>query len=166
VEAALIALAGAIIGILLNELLRRRKRAETLLEKTFTARLDAYAGLASVLGKKYGEVLGLLYDPEKGPQDVRKVADDGIYEIAKYCDLNVLYLDDSVCESCVDALKPAAAVVDSDKPALTDDGRKILRDRIAKRYGDALLSVKDHAGVTEMENAMRSIAKPRRRASS
>ncbi len=93
VEPALIALVGVLLGVLLGEYFRRRKRIEVYSERVFERRLEVYEKLMTLVQGAYtvaSEVMssGGLTEAER--HDLMSAA---ILPIAEYVDDNALYVD-------------------------------------------------------------------------
>ena len=92
-EKALIALAGVLIGILLNEHFRKRSRIETYSQRIFDKRLEVYEGLMAIIQESYNVASEVIENSELSKENRHTIISGAIVPLAKYTDDNALYLD-------------------------------------------------------------------------
>jgi hypothetical protein len=91
IEAALIGLVGVLLGILLNEILRRKNRIEGYAARVFDKRLEIYEGLyerISVAGEMATDV---IENSEYSSEQRHEIVSAAIHGIATWCDSNDMW---------------------------------------------------------------------------
>lgn len=83
----LIGIGGIVIGILLNELIRRMNRIEELNKQIFNKRMDEYIALHALMNKQYSLLGEMIESLEDYSQDERnKMSSTLIFPIAQFND--------------------------------------------------------------------------------
>jgi hypothetical protein len=96
----IVGILGVVLGVLLNEVMRRKNRREVYAPKIFEKRLSAYEGLAEHIqsGSEIAdEVIENLSLTKEQRHDLISVP---ISEIAKYVDSHRLYIDGELSAHC------------------------------------------------------------------
>src|SRR5208337_3985962 len=98
---ALIGLFGVLLGMGLNELLRRRNRIETYSSIVFDKRLALYEELMSRLQAAYKVATDVMENEEYSEEQRQELVSAAILDIAAFSDENELYIDSDLAAHCV-----------------------------------------------------------------
>lgn len=156
-ENALIGLLGVLVGILINEMLRRRNRIESYATKVFDKRLEIYEGLYLRVTAASEIATDVIENPEYSPQQRHEIVSAGIHEIAGWCDKYDMYVNPELAIHCTPLLMGVEEIYD-----IEDADEK--KDRIAQfreEIGNAKKMIRKEAGIADIEKAFSSITKPK-----
>jgi hypothetical protein len=154
-ETALIGLLGVLLGIVLNEQLRRRNRIENYSTSVFDRRLDLYEELFRRVSK-YSEVATEVIENDELTKEQRhELVSAALHEVAGFCDEHELYLNEELTVHCFPILAGVEEIhyiKDKDK-----------RDLEIKGFRDNLLAAKrmirKEAGIADLDKLYHSITK-------
>lgn len=156
-EAALIGLAGVLIGALLAEHFRRRNRIEAYAQKIFERRLEIYEELMKRVQTGYAiacEVIEAGHAPKKKRHEIISAA---IHEIAGHVDENALYVDRYIAADCTAMLMGVEEIAD-----ITDASeRDAAIARFRKHYVAAKQNIQEESGIRQINEHFKLVAKPK-----
>jgi hypothetical protein len=95
-EAALVGLAGVLLGAFLGEYFRRRNRIEIYSQKVFERRLEVYEELMKLVQAAYKAADEVMTNSELTEGERHSLMSATILPIAEYADHNALYIDSYV----------------------------------------------------------------------
>ena len=156
-ETALIALVGVLLGIVLNEQLRRRNRIENYSTSVFERRLSLYEELFRRVSM-YSEVATEVIENDELTKEQRHEAVSfAIHEVAGFCDEHELYINEELTVHCVPILMGVEDIYYIDN--------KDEKERELERFRNNLLAAKrmirKEAGIADLDKLYRSITKPK-----
>jgi hypothetical protein len=160
-ETALIGLTGVLIGIFINEILRRRNRIESYAGRVFDKRLEIYEGLyqrVASLGRLSTDLIeNSTYSPEKRHQ----IVSVAVHDIAGWCDDNDMYINEELAVHCVPLLMGIEEIYDMKDEAAKQDRITQFREnlRAAKKM------LRKESGIEGIEKLFSIITKPQRSSS-
>jgi len=99
-ESALIGLCGLLIGILVNEHLRRNRRIEEYASSVFKRRLEVHEELFGKIQESYSIVSDIIENDEYTAEQRHTLASELVFDFADFIDAHSLYLSESVCVHC------------------------------------------------------------------
>lgn len=99
-ESALIGLCGVLIGILVNEHLRRNRRIEEYASSVFKRRLEVHEELYAKIQQAYPIATDLIETPDYTTEERHAIASKLIIDMAHFMDSHSLYLSENVCMHC------------------------------------------------------------------
>ncbi len=154
---ALIGFLGILLGIVLNEQLRRRNRIENYSTVVFERRLDLYEELhRRVL--HYSEVATEVIENDDLTKEQRYgLVSSAILEVAGFCDEHELYINEEIALHCTPILMGVEDIYyiedeDEKKQGIKDFQNNLLA---AKRM------IRKETGIADIEKLYRSIIKPK-----
>ena len=89
-----------LLGILLNELLRRTNRIETYSKAIFDKRFSVYEGLWNLIHDANSIAQTVISDSTLSLEARHLLVSKVVLDIANYCDENTLYLNEEVTVQC------------------------------------------------------------------
>lgn len=156
-EAALIGLAGLLLGIVLNEQLRRRNRIENYSTSIFDKRLDLYHQLYNLVGECSPIATEVIENEKLSEEERHDLVSAGVMAIASFCDENELYLNEEIALHAVSLLMGV-----EDIHGIED---KEEREEEIKRFRENLLlakkMIRKESGIKDIDNLFSSITKPK-----
>lgn len=156
-EAALIGLAGVLVGALLAEHFRRRNRIEPYSQKVFDRRLEIYEGLMTKVQEAYSTVSSML-DADNGlstDENSAAIFVAGL-EVAEYVDANVLYIDSYVASEA-----SAMTLGASEIPSSTGKSRAEMEKDFRSSYKRVKQLIIEESGVAQVNQHFRTVSKSR-----
>lgn len=103
-ESALIGILGVLLGLFTNELLRRSNRIESYAQKIFEKRLEIFEELYSRLAACGSVGDQVINSPSLDSEDLHNLVRDAVHDVAEWCDLHALYLNEEVTLQCISLL--------------------------------------------------------------
>lgn len=154
-EQALIGILGLIVGIVLNEYFRRRNRIEAYSTKVFERRLEAYEGLMKAIRDAEGEVNEVLDDESLDAKERHEKTFEAGLRVMEYTDEHSLFLNDEIIVHC------GAAFIGVDDILNMPNGKNRTEeiDRFRTMIGDAKKMIRVESGMSEIDQAFRSVTK-------
>jgi len=153
---ALIGVMGVLIGILINEALRRHRRIEDYSTKIFEKRLQVYEELYWKLHECYNvgnEVLSGDHSAEKRHEIMASL----VFPLLEFMDKNSLYLSDEIGVHCGGMWMSVDEI-----PSIENDGERLSQTEAYNQdFKDAKDMIKGESGLREIDKLFRSIAKPK-----
>jgi len=153
---ALIGVLGVLVGIFVNELLRRNRRIEDYSAKIFEKRLQVYEELYSKLHECYDasdEALQGDYTAEER----HEIMASRVFPLLEFMDRNSLYLNDEITVHCGGmwmSVDEIPAIKDGEERAAQT--KSFLRD-----FTDAKEMIEEESGLRQINKLFRSISKPK-----
>lgn len=156
-ETALIGFLGVLLGIVINEQLRRRSRIENYSTSVFDKRLELYEELFRRVSR-YSEVANEVIKNSALTKEQRHaLVSESIHEVAGFCDEHELYLDEEVTVHCVPTLMGVEDIRDIDD----DDKREKEIERFSHNLIAAKRMIRKEAGISDIDKLFRTIIKPK-----
>jgi hypothetical protein len=158
-ETALIGLLGVMLGIFLNEQIRRRNRIENYSTSVFEKRLDLdlYEELFRRVSK-YMETANIAIKNDTLTKEQRhECISNAIYEVTTFCDEHEMYISEELSVHCV-----ATIMGVEDIYYIEDEKEK--EDAVKNFYDDLLAAkrmIRKEAGISDLDKLFRSITKPK-----
>lgn len=156
-EAALIGMAGVLIGALLAEHFRRRNRIEAYAQKIFERRLEIYEELMKRVQAGYSVACELIDGTDLEKKERHAVISSAIHEIARHLDENALYVDYYVAADCTAMLMGVEEIADISDAKERDEA--IARFR--KHYVAAKQNILEESGIRQINAHFKLVAKPK-----
>ncbi len=155
---AIFGLMGIILGVILNEVFRRRNRIESFASIVFERRLNIYEELF----KKIQEANSIASDIISNPAYSQEQRNDIIFNaglaIAEFCGENAFFIDSDLGAHCT-----ALLLGDVEKIYLLDDEtekQRAIRE-YREDYMNTLRMIEEEAGVYRVKKLFKSITKPK-----
>lgn len=156
-ETALIGLVGVLLGIVINEQLRRRNRIENYSTSVFDRRLGLYEELFRRVSRCSEVADEVIENDDLTKEQRHALVSEAIHEVAGFCDEHELYIDEELTVHCVPILMGVEDIHDID-----NDDKK---EKEVKRFRDNLLAAKrmirKEAGIADLDKLFRAITKPK-----
>lgn len=156
-EAALIGLTGVLLGILLNELLRRKNRIEGYAARVFDKRLEVYEGLYERVSACSQVAADVIENADYSSEDRHAIVSAAIHEIAGWCDKHDMYINEEITVHCVPLLMGIEEV--HDIPDVEKKEQRIRQFR--ESLVDAKRMIRKEAGIADIERVFTGITKPK-----
>lgn len=154
-DSALIGLVGVLIGILLNETLRRRNRIENYSAKVFEKRLTIYEELFELIRAYSGVADEVIENENLTKEERHQLVSEAIHSVAGFSDENELYLNEEIIVHCV----PLMMGVEDIFYIEDENGKK----KEIQKFQDNLLAAKrmirKESGIQDLDNLFGSITK-------
>ena len=147
---------GVVLGVLLNELLRRRNCRELYAPKIFEKRLAAYEGLAELIQNGGGVANEVIENPDLTAEKRHDLIMAPIMSIAKYVDRSWLYIDEELGAHCTALFMGVEDIYE----AKGDEKDKLLSNYYHLRK-KALRMIGEDSGVVEINKVFRAINRPK-----
>ena len=147
---------GALLGVLLNEFVRRRNRRELYASKIFEKRLAAYENLTELIESGSEVAKAVIENPDLTAQQRHDLIADVVMSIAKSMDKNRLYIDEELGTHCAALFMGVEDIYE----AKGEEREKLLRNYRSLR-GEALRMIREDSGVAEINKLFRTINRPK-----
>lgn len=150
-------MAGIILGVFLNELLRRRSRIESFSSTVFERRLGIYEELFKKIQAAYQIATDLIENPAYSKEQRHDIVSDAILDIASFCDENDLFIDSDLVAHCTALLMGVEVIFH-----MTDEAekQKAIHD-FRDEYANTKRIIAEDSGVQQVNALFKSIAKPK-----
>lgn len=156
-ETAPIGLLGVLIGILLNETLRRRNRIESYATKVFDKRLEIYEGLYKRVCVS-GEIgTDVIQNSKYTSKQRLEIVSAAIHDIAGWCDSHEMYLNDELTVHCTPLLMGVEDIHDLED----SDGKEEQIKQFRENLQNAKKIIRKESGIDDIEKMFSSITKPK-----
>jgi hypothetical protein len=143
---------GALLGVLLNEFVRRKNRRELYAPKIFEKRLAAYESLAELIENGSGVANEVIENPNLTYEQRHDLIAAVVMSNAKLLDKNRLYIDEEIGAHCVALFMGVEDIYGS---------KNVERERLLKNYhtlrSEALRMIREDSGVAEINKLFRTI---------
>src|SRR5438477_617567 len=103
-ETALIGLGGVLVGIFINEMLRRRNRIGSYAGHVFDKRLEIYEGLYQRVAASGPLATDLIENPNYTQEERHQIVAAAVHDVAGWCDDNDMYINEELTVHCVPLL--------------------------------------------------------------
>lgn len=147
---------GTILGVLLNEFVRRKNRRELYAPKIFEKRLSAYESLAELIDSGSDAATQVIENPDLSAEQRHGLIAAVVMSIAKSVDKNRLYIDEELGAHCT-ALFMGVEDIHTAEP---EDREKLLKNYRHLRT-EALRMIGEDSGVAEINKLFRTINRPK-----
>ena len=151
----LIGLLGIIIGIVLNEYLRRTRRIEMYSTLIFKRRLNAYTKLYQILNESIPTINDILLNEDLTKEDRHSLASSVILRIADFFDKNALFIDDNLGAHCT------ALFMGSEDIYFIEDNEEKNKEiaKLINQYKSTKNMIIDDSGVSKVKKLFKKIQK-------
>lgn len=154
-EAALIGLAGVLVGVLLAEHFRRLNRIEHYSQKVFERRLEVYEGLMTKVQEAYSTASSMLdADNDLSTEENSKAIFLAGLEVAKYADAHAFYIDPYVAAEASAMMLGASEI-----PSSTGESRAEMEKDFRSSYKRVKQLIIVESGVTQVNQHFRTVSK-------
>ena len=156
-DIALIGLLGVLIGIVLNEQLRRKNRIENYSTIVFEKRLGLYEKLYGLLSI-YSEVATeVIENTDLTKEERHSLISEAIFSVAGFCDENDLYLNEEITLHCVPIIMGVEDIQDIED----EDEKKEAIDKYQNNLHLAKRMIRKETGISDIDKLFTSIVKPK-----
>jgi hypothetical protein len=151
----LIGIFGVLVGIALNEYLRRRNRVEQYAVAVFQKRLGAYEKLADLINNG-SEIAGEVIDnPKLSKEERHNLISSIIIPIAEFTDKNRLYIDEDLGAHCTALFMGVEDIYDATK----EEKEALLKSFYSMRT-ETYRMIKEDSGLARINSLFHSINRP------
>jgi len=154
-ESALIGLFGLIVGIILSEYFRRKRRIENYSSRIFERRLTIYEEFFNKIHEATSIHSDMFADHNLSNEKKNDIAVTAGLSLMKFCDDSKFYLNEEIIVHC-----GATFVGVSDFFEETDESKK---EQIKKDFFEGIRDlyemIKKESGINQIDNLFRSITK-------
>jgi hypothetical protein len=147
---------GVVVGSLLNEFIRRRRRVEEYSSIIFEKRLKAYEELMTLIHRGSDLAREAIDNADLSHSERHDLISDAVGQIAEFVDRNSLYINEELGAHCVALFMGVEDVRDS--PEAT---REDLALAYYANLRETFRMIKEDSGLTEINKLLRSINRPR-----
>lgn len=154
-ESVLIGLAGILIGIFLNEYLRRRSRIEMYSRRMFEKRIDIYEGLMTKVRVAARVVAEALKDSELSDEERRVIAFEAGLTVMQYTDDHTLYLNDDIIVHCGATFVGTGDIFDKQEGRQRDKAIEAFRKEIRQSCD----MIEKESGIGQLNKLFKSVTK-------
>jgi hypothetical protein len=151
-----IGMLGVIVGTLLNEHLRRGRRAEQYSSIIFSKRLEAYETLLTLIHSGSELADEVITNSTLSAKERHSIVSAAIFPIAKHVDLNALYIDDELGAHCVALFMGTEDIHDAPESERAEH----LKDYYEMKKETYRMIIED-SGVAQINKLFRSINRPK-----
>lgn len=152
----IIGIVGVIVGIIINEFLRRSRRAEEYSSDIFKKRLRAYETLMVLINDGNDVANEVINNVALTPGDRHDLISHAIEPIAKHVDRNVLYIDEYLAAQCVALFMGVEDIPETTEPEKT----ALLREFYNSRR-EAKRMIAEDSGIAQINRLFKSINRPK-----
>jgi hypothetical protein len=154
--APVVGIVGVIVGVLLNEFMRRRSRRELYAPKIFEKRLTAYEGLIEQIHQG-SKVADEVIENDDFTYDQRHhLISVVVHGMAEFTENNRLYLDEDLVVHCMALFMGVEDIHDA-----SENERQELLAHYRPMRKEALRMAAEDSGVAELNRLFKAINKPR-----
>jgi len=153
--APLFGLIGILIGISLNELLRRKNRIEQYAPAVFERRLKAYEELASLINDGSSVASEIIDDASLTGEQRHAMISAIIMPIAEFADRNKLYIDEELGAHCTALFMGVEDIQDLDGEKKKEALTYFYQMRV-----ETYRMIREDSGVSELNKLFRTINRP------
>lgn len=156
-ESAIFGLVGVLLGIIINEIVRRRNRIESFATRVFDKRLEIYEELYRRIRIAKEVADDVIENSTYSKKQRHQLVSNAIHAIAGWCEDNDMYLSEELAVHCVPLLMGVEDIHD-----IKDEKAKQLEiTRFRKNLRDAKKMIRKEAGIADIENLFSAITKPK-----
>jgi hypothetical protein len=157
-ETALIGFVGVLLGIFINEMLRRRNRIESYAGHVFDKRLEIYEGLYQRVAALGPLATDLIENSNYSHEQRHQIVSVAVQDIAGWCDDNDMYINEELTVHCVPLLMGIEDVYDMKDEA----SKQATIAHFRENFRAAKKMIRKEAGIEDIEKLFSRITKPRR----
>jgi hypothetical protein len=154
-ETALVGLLGVIVGVLINEILRRKSRIESYASRVFDKRLEIYEGLYERVAACSEIANNVTRNKDYSFEERLIAVSDGVHSIVEWCDIYNMYLNDEIVVHCCPLLMGMENVYDLED----ETEKKIALERFYKNLRNAKEMIRKESGVEDINKLFSKITK-------
>lgn len=154
-ESALMGLIGIIVGITINEYIRRKNRIENFSSHTFEKRLAVYEEFFKKIQEALSIHLNLFEDINLSNEEKNDIAVTSGLSVLEFCDNNKFYLNEEITVHC-----GAVFVGVSDFFQEMNESKKSeIKKKFFEGISDLNEMIKKESGIEQIDKLFRSITK-------
>lgn len=156
-ETALIGLLGVLLGVILNETVRRRSRIENYSAVVFEKRLKIHEELFRMVSDCSEIARDLIKNEAYSKDERHEIVSNAILPIAKYCDDNELYINEGLSVHYIALLMG----VEDTHYIKNKKKKKEEIKRFWENFWNAKKMIRKETGIADLDRLFRSITKSR-----
>jgi hypothetical protein len=153
---SIIGVVGVIVGVLLNEIIRRSRRIETFTPAIFEKRLAKYEKLMGLIQAGYDVASAVMENEDFSQEERHALISKVILNIAEFADKEELYIDAELGAHCVATFMGAEDVMSIGNPREREERKQIIRDM----YNEAKRMIREDSGICEIDKLFKKLHKP------
>jgi hypothetical protein len=154
---ALIGIFGVILGAILNELLRRKRRIEAYTVRVFDKRLEKYEELMALLQAASKVASDVMENHEYTPETRHELISAAIWPIVQFTSDNELYIDPELAPHCIATFMGAEDIQSIKDPKEREERQQEIRNM----YANAKRMIREDSGIVEIDKLFKTMTKPR-----
>jgi hypothetical protein len=155
VTAPLIGIIGVLVGIVLNEYLRRQNRIEQYSRVVFEKRLAAYEALADLINAGSSVASEVIDNPKFTKEERHALISSAIFPLAGFADKEQLYIDEELGAHCTALFMGVEDIHD----AKEHEKEELLKNFYSMR-SETYRMIREDSGVARINALFRSINRP------
>ena len=155
--AAIFSLIGIVIGVIFNELLRRKNRIENFSSTIFEKRLNIYEQLFKKVQEDYSIISDIISNPSYSKEECNTIISSIIYDLACFGDENNFYIDKDLSAHCTALWMGVEDIC----PIIDENERKKVLCEYNEKYKNTIRMIEEDAGIYQLKNLFKSINKPK-----
>jgi hypothetical protein len=144
-----------LLGVALNEWIRRSNRIEAYAAAVFQKRFSVYEQLWEKVRGAKDVADAVLEDASLTPEQRHEVVSGVMLDIAKFCDDNGLYLNEEVTVHCCTVFMGVEDIV----PELSKKKREQLLSGFNTKFNQAKEIIRAETGLKRMDRLFRALTK-------
>jgi hypothetical protein len=152
---ALIGLLGVVVGVFLNEFIRRQSRIESFAEQVFQRRLKVYEDLYILVDRAQGLAYQLLDDDVLDSEQRHAIWSGMVLEIARFGDGHGLYLSEEIMLHCMMMLMGIEEIPEIQN----EEERSAAQGELSRNFKTAREMIAEESGMCEVNRVLGKIAK-------
>ncbi|MET3526476.1 hypothetical protein [Phenylobacterium koreense] len=147
---------GVVLGVVVNEMLRRRNRIESYSARVFDRRLAIYEELSAKMVAARSVANDVMTNPIYSGEERHEIMSCVILDMAGFADKNALFIDSDLSAHCVAAFMGAEDVFEMPIGAEREEAKRAFwaMDANAQRM------IREDSGVAEISKLFKKINKP------
>jgi hypothetical protein len=154
---ALIGFLGILLGIVLNEQLRRRNRIENYSTIVFERRLGLYEELHRRVCNYSGVATEVIENDDLTKEQRHELVSDALHEVAIFTDEHELYINEEIALHCIAILMGVEDIYYVEDEDEKKQKIKCFQDDLLA----ARLMIRKETGIADIEKLYHSIIKPK-----
>jgi hypothetical protein len=152
----LIGIFGVVVGIALNEYLRRMRRSEEYASVIFAKRLDAYEKLMDLINQGSELAREAIDNPKLSSEERHDLVTSAVVAIAEHVDRATFYINEELGANCV-----ALFMGTEDIHNASEQEKSELLKNYYKMHAETKRMIREDSGVAQTEKLFHSINRPR-----
>ena len=152
----LIGIAGVVIGIALNEYLRRGRRSEEYSSVIFEKRLGSYEKLLELINQGSKLATEAIESPDLTTEERHDLVSSAVTSIAEFVDSYTLYINEELGANCVALFMGTEDIHDAAEPQKAE----LLKTYYEMR-AETLRMIREDSGVAQIEKLFHTINRPK-----